>query len=247
MTTSHSDYSDALPEGAGGERQELVPALSSETQERDPTLIELVRNLAALEMRLSHLPTRPTTEGDDEIAGIIDEMGAAELGLRHYAEELAVSKKVDRYTAMLSYLERQRDALVLEVKRLSARKRAAETIIERMLGAAHYALSMLPKPRYGPRTLDGTQSSLVLVRNPGRVVVHDHAAVPTIWRQATIKINLQLWYDLLNALPQEFHERLRDQFTLTDDVVLSVVAQSLKTGLAVAGVEWKQDHRVERR
>lgn len=247
MTTSHSDYSDALPEGAGGERQELVPALSSETQERDPTLIELVRNLAQLEMRLTQLPARPMPDGDDEIGGIIDEMGAAELELRRYAEEMAVAKKVDRYTSMLAYLETQRDSLVREVKRLSARKRAAETIIDRMLGAAHYALSMLPVPRHGPRELEGTRSSLALVKNPGRVVVLNQDAVPFEWRIATIKMNLLLWQEVLDKLPPVFRQGLSQHCVVTDEVMRSEVGTALKGGAQVEGTEWRQDHRVERR
>ena len=227
-------------------QEELVPALSPEIQERDPGLIALVRNLAALEMRLAQL-AHPATEDGDEIAGITVEMDAAELELRKYAEELAIHHKVDRYTSMLTYLEAQRDALGREVKRLTTRKRVAETIIKRMLGAAHYALSLLPKPRYGPRELAGTTSSLVLVGNPGHVRVFDREVVPKMWRRATIKINLQLWCDLLNALPADFLPRLRDQYTLTDEVTLSELAPLVRNEIVIAGVEWVKDQRVERR
>jgi hypothetical protein len=241
MKTSHSEpVPDPAPE-------ELVPALSVEVQERDPSLIALVRNLAGLEMRLAQIPPRPVMQDDNEIADIVTEMNAAELGLRKYAEELAISRKVDRYTGMLAYLEGQRDALVREVSRLTARKRAADTIIQRMLGAAHYALHLLPKPLHGPRELEGSNSSLVLVSNPGRVHVTNQEAVPPIWRRATIKMTMQLWFDLLNAVPEDFLPRLRGQYTITDDVMLSALAPQLKSGMAVAGAEWVKDDRVERR
>jgi hypothetical protein len=228
--------------------EELVPALYPEVQ-RDPSLISLVRNLAQLEMRLAQLPQRPTNAEDDaEIAGIVVEADAADLGLRKYAEELAIGKKVDRYTAMLSYLEGQRDTLGREAKRLTAKKRAAERIIERMLGAAHYALSLLPKPPFGLRELEGTNSSLVLVKNPGHIRVTNQEAVPNIWRRATIKINLQLWCDLLSALPADFLPRLRNEYTITDDVMLSAMTPHLRSeAITIEGVEWVKDERVERR
>lgn len=240
MKTSRSD---PLPYPAP---EELVPVLSTEVQQRDPSLIALVRNLAQLEMRLAQ--PRPTSENDDGIADAVTEMETADLGLRKYAEELAIHRKVDRYTGMLAYLEGQREALGHEVKRLSARKRAAEAVIERMLSAAHYALNLLPKPLRGPRELEGANSSLVLVKNPGRVRVTNQEAVPNIWRRATIKINLQLWCDLLSALPADFLPRLRNEYTITDDVMLSAMTPHLRSeAITIEGVEWVKDERVERR
>lgn len=242
MTTSPSE---SAPEPAP---EELVPALSAEVvQERDPGLIELVRDLAALEMRLTQLSPRQVDEDDSEVTAIIKEMDAAELGLRTYATELAINRKVDRYTGMLAYLERQRDALAQEVKRLSARKRAAETIIERMLSAAHYALNLLPKPPRRPRELVGTQSSLVLVQNPGRVVILSPDAVPPQWKRATIQMSLAVWEELLDNLAPVVRESILRRCKITNEVMRSELTNPLKSGDQVDGVEWRQDHRVERR
>jgi hypothetical protein len=226
--------------------EELVPALNVEVQERDPSLVALVRDLAALEMRLTHLPTHPE-ENDPEMAGVLAEMDAADLELQKYATEMAVERKVDRYTGMLAYLERQRDALAQEVKRLTARKRAAETIIERMLSAAKYALNLLPMPRRGPRELEGAQSSLVLVKNPGHVVILDPQAVPAQWKWATIQMNLALWEEVLGRLTPQDRDGVVRQCRISHQVMLADLAYPLKTGVQVDGVEWRQDHRVVRR
>jgi hypothetical protein len=242
--TSHSEP----PEDAS--REELVPALNPEVQERDPGLIALVRSLVSLELRLAELPPPRLALGEagEDEERIKTDLKELELQLRRYTEELAVNRKVDRYTSMLAYLEQQRDTLAAEIRRLTTRKRAAQAIIDRMLSAAHYALSLLPKPLYGGvRELEGTQSSLALVRNPGRVNVIDRTRVPPEWRQATVKLNLRLWHEVLDALPFEFAARVTRLCSLTDEVILSALAPVLKTGVHVDGVEWVQDHRVQRR
>lgn len=235
MTTSHSEP----PEG---ERGELIPALTPEVMERDPSLIALVRNMIALDYRLSQMPRPPLSEADAEEAQALAELDQLELQLRRYAEEMAVNKKVDGYTSMIAYLERQRDALDAEARRLADRKKKAQSQINRMLGAAHYAMHLLRI-----RELEGLYSSLALVKNPGRVHVIDQVVVPPEWRQAQVRLNLRLWQEILGALPPEFRERVQRQSVVTDDVILSALAPVLKAKTEVPGVEWVQDDRVQRR
>jgi hypothetical protein len=234
------------------ENQELVPTLTPELVERDPGLVEMVRALVSLELRLAERPRAKVEVPEDEREEwerVEAELERTERSLQRYAEELAISRKVDNYAWLLAYLEDQRDLLGKETKRLQTRKHAAESTIRRMEAAVHYALSLLPQPLYGPRELRGNTASLVLYQNPGHVEVINLELVPPEWIEVTVTMNKRYWLELLHAAPTWLREKLPQMGAVVKEqsVRKNELRPLLKNGAHVEGVEWQANFRVARK
>ena len=92
--------------------------------------------------------------------------------------EYAIEDKADAYARIMKNYDAEAKAIGEEIKRLQARKKAAETAVERMKGAMLDAMR-----RLGLREMRTGIGKWQVQSNPWKVTVPDESLVPKEWRK----------------------------------------------------------------
>jgi hypothetical protein len=150
----------------------------------------------------------------------------------------AVNKR-DKVSQFLAHCEAQPALADAEIKRLQARKKFFEAVVERVGFSVIRTIRNLgadEKGRY--KTLEGSTSSLGVRRCPPTVAITDEAAVPASFKSITFTLPAELSEEMFDALDLELRGRVLDAARRSDVTVSKTLLKEAIEAAAPAG--WRE-------
>ena len=148
--------------------------------------------------------------------------------------------KRDRVAHRLVKLENQQAFAAAEIKRLQAFKKAKESEQARLEGYVSYVIQRMGKDAKDKwRKLEGNSTSMFLRNCAPSVDVVDESLIPLDYRRAAVTLQASMLDDILNALPEDFREKVLPEITNSLAVTVDKVAvkAAIEAGVEVAGAK----------
>jgi Siphovirus Gp157 len=145
----------------------------------------------------------------------------------------SAAEKRDRVAYHLAHLEQQQAFAAKEISRLQKFKKEREAAQARLEAYVSYCIEAQGKDKAGKyKKLEGNTTVMFLRSCPASLEVHDLDAVPLDYQSATVTMPASTWNDVLNALEEDFRERVLREVVCN----LSADKRGIK-GAIEAGVE----------